>query len=260
MKKISFIKKFSAVIISAIMLTACGNSSTTNSQNEEKPTYIIGLDDTFAPMGFVDENGNLVGFDVDLANEIAKRKNFEIKFQPIDWAMKETELNSKNIDMIWNGYSITPEREEKVAFSEPYFEDKQLVITMKYSDIKTLADIKGKVLALQAESTALDAVKKSPGLFESLGELVEYPSNNEVFQDLQAGRCDVIVVDEALGRYYLKLNSDIDFRVLEEDLGLEYMAVGFRKDDNKLRELINSGLRELKDDGTYDSIKAKWFA
>lgn len=263
MRSQKMVKSMVMLIILGLMLSACQkqeNGVQKKGENTSQNAYVIGLDDTFAPMGFVDENGELVGFDIDLAKEIASRKNFDIRFQSIDWAMKETELNTKNIDMIWNGYSISEERKEKVAFSNPYFEDKQLVITMQDSPISAIEDIKGKKLALQAESTALDAVKNYTGLFENLGELIEYPSNNEVFQDLQTGRCDVIVVDEALGRYYMKKNSDIAFRVLEQDLGSEFMAVGLRKEDTELCELINQGLEEIKADGTYDKIKAKWLA
>lgn len=260
--------KTKKVLILAVMgmlclavMTACVQKEAEKSASAQgKPVYIIGLDDTFAPLGFTNEEGEIVGFDIDLAKEIGRRKNIEFRFQPIDWTMKETELNSKKIDMIWNGYTLTEKRKEKVDFSDPYFEDGQIIITLKDSDIQTIEDMKGKILSLQGESTALDAVKKQPGLYESMQSVVEYPSNNEVFQELETGRCDVIVVDEAMGRYYMKRNDGSIYGVLDEDLGAESMAVGFRKGDDELRELINEGLRELKEDGTYDEIVKKWFA
>ena len=125
-------------ILFLFSLCSCSNKQPSQGNNSETSNYVIGLDDTFAPMGFRDSSGELVGFDIDLAKEIARRKNFTVTFQSIDWAMKENELNAKNIDMIWNGYSISEERKQKVAFSTPYVEDKQLVITMKDSPITTI--------------------------------------------------------------------------------------------------------------------------
>lgn len=247
-------------ILFLFSLCSCSNKQPSQGNNSETSNYVIGLDDTFAPMGFRDSSGELVGFDIDLAKEIARRKNFTVTFQSIDWAMKENELNAKNIDMIWNGYSISEERKQKVAFSTPYVEDKQLVITMKDSPITTIEDLKGKVISLQAESTAIDAVNQNPTISTSLAKIVEYPSNNEVFQDLQTGRCDAIVVDEILARYYMKQNAPQEFRILEEALATEYMAVGIRKEDTELLQAINDGLEELKADGTYDDIRQRWFS
>lgn len=246
-------------ILFLFTLCACSEKQPTSPNNATK-TYVIGLDDTFAPMGFRDSSGELVGFDIDLAKEIALRKNFAITFQSIDWAMKETELNAKNIDMIWNGYSISEERKQKVAFSNPYVEDKQLIITLKDSPIKSVNDLKDKTISLQAESTAIDAVNNHSTLSSIVAKIIEYPSNNEVFQDLQTGRCDAVVVDEILARYYMKQNSSQEFRILEESLATEYMAVGVRKQDTELLQAINDGLEELKHDGTYDTIKQKWFS
>lgn len=247
-------------ILFLFSLCSCSNKQPSQGNNSETSNYVIGLDDTFAPMGFRDSSGELVGFDIDLAKEIARRKNFTVTFQSIDWAMKENELNAKNIDMIWNGYSISEERKQKVAFSTPYVEDKQLVITMKDSPITTIEDLKGKVISLQAESTAIDAVNQNPTISTGLAKIIEYPSNNEVFQDLQTGRCDAIVVDEILARYYMKQNASQEFRILEEALATEYMAVGIRKEDTELLQAINDGLEELKADGTYDDIRQRWFS
>lgn len=252
-----------ALLLMGSLLAGCTPKAPSSEDPEntgEKPVYVIGLDDTFAPMGFMNDAGELVGFDIDLAKEIARRKNFDIRFQSIDWAMKETELSSKNIDMIWNGYTVTEERKQKVSFSEPYFNDGQIIVTLKDSPIETLDDLAGKTLALQGESSALDAVKKQENVYNSLGKIVEYATNTEVFQDLQAERCDVIVVDEVLGKYYMKNNGSDAFKILDADLGVEYMAVGFRKEDTALRTLINEGLKELQEDGTYNQIKNKWLA
>ena len=150
-------KKLTALFLSAIMalsLTACGSSAPAPAPEAEDKTVVIGVDDTFAPMGFRDEAGELVGFDIDLANELLGRLGYEPKFQVIDWSMKETELENGNIDLIWNGYTITDSRKEKVNFTQAYLDNKQIIVTMADSDIETKADLEGKTVAVQKESSA----------------------------------------------------------------------------------------------------------
>ncbi|MDD4504166.1 MAG: transporter substrate-binding domain-containing protein, partial [Clostridiaceae bacterium] len=145
------VKLLSLFVIMAALIVGCsnGNAAATSetseqaAKSEDKTELVLGLDDTFAPMGFRDEKGELVGFDIDLANEVASRIGVTLKFQPIDWSMKETELNAGNIDFIWNGYSITDERKEKVAFSKPYLENSQIIVTLADSPVNTKADLAG---------------------------------------------------------------------------------------------------------------------
>lgn len=251
------------VMVCVIGLSACSNATkkeNTGNSSEMKKEWTIGLDDTFAPMGFRDEKNELVGFDVELAREIAEIEGWQLKFQPIDWAMKEKELQSKNIDMIWNGYTITPERKEKVAFSDSYLANRQIVIVMADSSVQTLADLAGKSVALQAESSALTAVRNKDGFAESLKEIPEYATNTEVFRDLEVGRADAIVVDEVLARYYMKTKGEEAYRVLEEDLGAEEFGIGVRKEDTQLLEALNRGLDTLRKNGKYDAIYKKWFS
>lgn len=257
---------FTGVMIAGV-LGACGNETTTPQESgavaSTEESLVIGLDDTFAPMGFRDNEGELVGFDIDLANEVSERMEREVVFQSIDWAMKETELNAGNIDMIWNGYTITAEREEKVDFSIPYMDNSQIIVVLEESDIQSKTDLQGKTVAAQQSSSAVDAILADPsGIAEQFknGEIIQYPSNNDVFNDLAAGRSEAIVVDETLGRYYMKRNEDIDYRVLEESFGEEEYAIGFRKDDDQLKEAINDTLKEIMEDGTYEEIVNKWFA
>ena len=152
-KKNYFIMLLVILVFSIVSLTGCSKEAVSNEDSfeelEEKGEIIMGLDDTFAPMGFRDDKGELVGFDVDLAKEVFKRAGFEVKLQPIDWTMKETELNSGNIDVIWNGYSITEERKEKVAFTKPYLENKQIILTLSDSSINSKADLENKKVAVQ---------------------------------------------------------------------------------------------------------------
>lgn len=268
MKKflIKYVKTIAILILVLSMITACskGDSSKAGSSqsNSEKSTLVMGLDDTFAPMGFRDDKGEIVGFDIDLAKEAAKRIGVNIDFQPIDWSMKETELNAGNIDFIWNGYTVTNERREKVAFSKPYLENSQIIVTMANSPVKTKADLAGKVVCIQAESSAIDAVNKEPDFVKALkdGTLVEYSTNNEAFNDLESGRSDALVVDEVLARYYMKQKGQDKYKVLDEDFGDEEYAVGLRKDDTELLKKLDAALDGMKTDGTYDEIYSKWFS
>ena len=224
-------------------------------------TYVLGMDDTFAPMGFRDEKGELVGFDVELAQAAAKEMGIKVECQPIDWTVKETELDSGNVDFLWNGYSITPEREKKVLFSDPYMDNRQIIVTLKDSPVNSKADLAGKRVTVQGESSALEAVTKDEAFVNSLAEPpVEYATNTECFKDIEAKRCDAIVVDEVLARYYMKQNGEDNYKVLEDNFGEEKFAVGMRKDDVALQEALNKALAKLKEDGTYDEIYSKYFA
>ena len=253
---------------STLLLAACGQEieiETTESivDGALKESYIIGLDETFAPMNFRDVEGDIVGFDVDIATEIGKLNGLRFEFQPIDWVMKETELNAGNIDLIWNGYTITEERKEKVAFSDAYLENSQIIVTLNDSDIQSKEDLAGQVVATQQASATLDAMEADEtGIVEKFdgGEPILYPTFTDVFNDLESGRSDAIVVDEVLGRYIMKQKGSEKFNVLTDNFGDEEYGVGIRKEDTALQEAINEGLVEIKENGTYDTIYQKWFA
>lgn len=174
---------------------------------KDKGTMVLGLDDSFPPMGFRDENNNIVGFDIDLATKVAEKLGVTLELQPIDWDSKEMELSGKKIDMIWNGMTITPERAESMFFAKPYVANKQVVIVPEGSDIKTLADLKDKVVGLQKGSSSLDALKKNEAVASSVKQIAEYPDNVTAFMDLKAGRIDAFVVDEVAGRYIISTNK-----------------------------------------------------
>ncbi|HHY13737.1 MAG TPA: amino acid ABC transporter substrate-binding protein [Thermoanaerobacterales bacterium] len=252
------------LIFGIVCLTGCGKEEVGDSFAEIKDRgYIVmGLDDAFAPMGFRDEKNELAGFDVDLAKAVFEKAGLELKLQPIDWTMKETELNSGNIDIIWNGYTITPERQEKVAFTKPYLENKQIIVTLVDSPINTKQDLIGKKVALQSESSAIDAINTEPELVEQFdgGEPIQFDTNNEVFMDLEAGRVDAVVIDEVFAMYYIKIKGPEKYKVLEEDFGDEQYGIGVRKEDVKLLNLIDSTLDEMREDGSFKEIYDSWFA
>lgn len=270
-------KYFVCFMISLMMVVGicgCSSSGTEDSgENQEVSTtdlsalkergYIImGLDDTFAPMGFRDTDGELVGFDIDMANEVSKIIGVEIKFQPIDWSMKENELKAGNVDLLWNGYSITEERKKVVSFSQPYLDNAQIIVTKSDSPLNTKEDLAGAVVSLQKESSALEAVQKEPELMASFkdGAPIEFDTNNEAFMDLDAGRSDAVVADEVLARYYMRLNGEENYKVLEGDYGDEQYGIGMRQEDTELLAAIDGALTELKENGKYDEIYSKWFA
>ncbi|MDN6194041.1 MAG: amino acid ABC transporter substrate-binding protein [Alkalibacterium sp.] len=250
------------LVVSGIVLTGCQSNEAADNESENENSYVIGLDDTFAPMGFRNDDGDLVGFDIDLANAIADDLDYTISFQPIDWALKETELNAGNIDMIWNGYTITEERSEKVDFSTPYLENSQMIVTLAGNDIDTKQDLEGKKVAAQQSSSAVSAIEKDPSnILEEFekGEVIQFPSNNDVFNDLISGRSEAIVVDETLGRFYMAQNESSEYKVLEDDFGKEEYAIGFRQDDDELREAFSDSLEKIMEENTYDDIYQKWF-
>ena len=174
---------------------------------KDKGTLILGLDDSFPPMGFRDENDQVVGFDIDLATEVAKRMGVELAIQPIDWDSKELELETGRVDCLWNGLSITDERVAAMYFAKPYIANKQIVIVPEGSEIKTAADLKEKRVGLQKGSSALDALNANP-VSKELSELVELADNVTVFSELKAGRIDAFVVDEVVGRYLISKDAE----------------------------------------------------
>lgn len=238
----------------AISLVGCGSKEKTNTM--DKDTLVLGFDDTFVPMGFKGDDGKYTGFDIELAEEISKKIGKKIEYQPIDWTMKESELKNGNIDFIWNGFSITEERKKELDFTKAYLKNKQIIITLKGSDIKTKEDLNGKVVAAQDQSSAVDAIGDYKDNFK---ELVTFSTNDEALRDLEAGRCDAVVADEVLSKYYINLKGADNYKVLEDNFGEEEYAVGVRKGDKELVDAWNKAYDELVKDGTASELSKKWF-
>lgn len=168
----------------------------------DKGELVVGLDDQYPPMGFRDENNNIIGFDIDLATEVAKRLNVKVKFVPIDWRSKELELNSGKIDCIWSGMTVTDERIGMMCFGKAYIANNQLIYIMEGSSIKSVNDLAGKVVGYQDGSSSYDALYGSAAA-KTIKEGKAYPDNVSAFTDLKLGRLDALVVDEVVGNYYL---------------------------------------------------------
>jgi polar amino acid transport system substrate-binding protein len=215
----------------------------------------IGVDDAFPPMEYRDEKGNLIGFDVDLADEIGKRLGIDIVWVPTAWDGVILALQSGKFDMILSTLTITDERAEKIDFSPPYIYGAQIIVVKQQTeDINALSDLKGRIVGTQLGSTGEVAAKKFGG-FKDLKLYATYP---EAFTDLAIGRIQALVVDEFVGRYYI-MKQPGAYRVLEENLAEESIGIGFRKGDDLFREAVVKAIDSIKADGTYGEISRKWF-
>lgn len=253
---ITFLTTFGFLIISQ------NNESVLAAGDSNKETFTIGLDDTFAPMGFRDEQGELVGFDIDLSQAVANLLGYTFEYQPIDWSVKEQELNSGNIDMIWNGYGVTPDREKLVLMSDVYIEDTQIIVTKDGTKpIEQLEDLIGKKVTTQSSSTALQIMDDQwpKEVLDGIEDLVLYPNYNNSFQDLDAGRVDAVVVGGVYGNYVVNLRGEEKYNVFLDESAIEPMAIGMRKTDTAFAQEINGALNDLKENGTYEEIYKKWF-
>ncbi len=230
---------------------------------EKSGQLVIGVDDSFVPMGFRDENDKLVGFDIDLAKAVCKELGVKAKFQSIDWSMKETELENGTIDVIWNGYTMTDERAKQVAFSNPYLKNDQVVVTLKKYSISSYEDLSGKAFGAQEGSSGVDALESKPKiLLDKIkdGEPVLYPTFTEAFLDLNSGRIEGLIIDSVFAEYYISHEKDkADYVIIPSEFTQEDYGVGVRKDDSKTLEKINGALKTVYDNGTTKKISEEWF-
>ncbi|MFJ8247536.1 amino acid ABC transporter substrate-binding protein [Peribacillus asahii] len=252
-------KRIATMILTLVamfsILTACGTAE--DKGTDQKDTLVIGIDDQFAPMGFRDENNEIVGFDIDYAKAAAEKMGMTAEFQPIDWKTKESELSSGRIDLIWNGYTITDERKEKVLFTKPYLENAQVVVTLTDSKLKKLDDLSGKVVGIQALSSASDALNANP-IKSKIKTVTEFKDNVLALSDLKTGRIDAVVIDEVVINYYMSKEKDT-FKLLDESLAPEQYGVGVKKGNEELLEKLQKSLDEMNEDGTAAEISEKWF-
>ena len=252
----------SIVLLSTALLAACGKKEDAAAKPAAAPApavaIVVGLDDNFPPMGFRDEQNTLVGFDIDLAREAGKRLGAEVRFKPIDWNAKEAELNGKRVDVLWNGLTITDARKEKILFTTPYLENRQIIVVPEASSLRTKADLAGKVVGVQEGSSAIEAIERDAATVKSLKELKKFGDNVTALMDVRAGRLDALVVDEVVGRYYTARKPG-EYRVLDENFGTEDYGVGTRKDDVELMARLQKALDEMKNDGSAAAISTKWF-
>ena len=238
--------------------TAKADEDTSLSDIKENGKLILGLDASFPPMGFKDENQNIVGFDIDLAKEVCKRMDIELELLPIDWDAKEQELSAKNIDCIWNGLSYSEERAKTMTLSETYMKNTQVAVVLADSKVKTLEDLAGQIVVIQSGSTASLAVDANAKFKDSLKELVKVDDNVQALFDLKISGSDAVVMDEVVARYSISKEADA-YKILETALSDEEYVIGFRKGDEALCQEIEKHLKEMAADGTLAKISTTWF-
>lgn len=245
-------------------VTTRANTQDTWSRIERRKRVVVGLDDSFVPMGFREKSGKLVGYDIDLARAVFKQYGIKVDFQPIDWSMKETELKNGTIDLLWNGYSVNAARKKKVAFSRYYLQNRQILVTKKKSRIYNLNDMRGKTLGVQEGSTGTTVLDAQPKLLKDKiknRKPILYDTFPNAFIDLNANRIQGILMDEVYANYYVKhQKNSSSYRVyISKKLPAEHFAVGMRKGDKTLRKKINNGLGRLQRNGQLKKINEKWF-
>lgn len=281
MKKEDFFMKratgFAAVLMAAAMvftMAGCGSSKdadtsakketkTEDSKDKENSDkqFIVGFDAEYPPYGYKDDNGEYVGFDLDLAQEVCARNGWELVKQPIDWDSKDMELNSGSIDCIWNGFTMTG-REDDYTWSKPYVDNSIVVVVKEGSGIEKKEDLAGKVVAVQADSSGLAALtdeednEENLKLAASFSDLQQVADYNTAFMNLEAGAVDAIVVDIGVADY--QLESRTGFAMLDDKIRTEQYAVGFKLGNEELRDQVQTTLDEMVKDGTFDDIAKKW--
>ena len=271
MKKISLAVFAMMMVAMLAVFAGCSSSSDTNSgtadsgtaqdnslQNVlDKGTLVLGLDDSFPPMGFRDENNNIVGFDIDVATEVANRMGVELKLQPIEWSTKEMELNTGSVDCLWNGLSIDDERKQAMDLSEPYMTNRMVLVVLNDSEYTDQASLAGKTIGVQNGSTAEKILEESD-FSKTIGNTIGFKDNVTAFMELETKGIDAIFMDEVVDNYAIT-SQNKDFKVLEDGLTEEEYAVGFKKGNTALKNEVQKYIDEMKADGTMTQISEKWF-
>lgn len=254
-------KKIWRIILISMLLMMLMTGVFSGCQTKDK-TFVVGFDAEFPPYGYKDENGEYIGYDLDLALEVCDRNGWKLVKQPIDWNSKDMELSSGNIDCIWNGFTMNG-REELYTWSKAYIDNSQVVIVKKDSDIQKLSDLAGKIVIVQADSSALaaltgeDATDENKALCESLKELQQVGDYNSAFLNLEAGAADAICMDIGVANYQVGKRGN-QFRLLEERVSSEQYGIGFSLGNTELRDEVQATLDEMLEDGTFDEITKKW--
>lgn len=230
-----------------------------DSESTLPETLVLGLDASFPPMGFTDENNEIIGVDIDIAKAVCEKLGMQFEAKPIDWASKEMELNTGKVTCIWNGLTITDDRKEAFELSRSYMTNDQVIVVMNSSEIQTKADLADKIVAAQADSSGLEALQKDE-IYTSIkdGAAKEYADYVTAMGDLELGRCDAIVMDSVVANYYISANAK-DMKILEENMSEEDYGIAFKKGEAALLEAVETAMSELAEEGKIAEISQKWF-
>lgn len=247
-------------IVKIFLVSSLLVSSLSGCKKAYEGKFVLGLDASFPPMGFTEADGTITGYDIDLAKEVSKRLNLEFVAKPINWEAKELELSSGSIDCIWNGFTMTEERLEKMAFTSAYLNNDQVLVVRNDGTINSLKDAEGKVIGCQSGSSAEEAIESNKGFASSLKSLKKYEDNLTALNDLEVGGIDAVVMDSVVADYTIKIGKR-NLTVVEESLSKEAYGIGFRNDENgiALRDKVQKVLLEMAEDGTVAKISENWF-
>ena len=257
------------LLISVLIISGCASGGKDKPRKDNWEAFqkdkkiVIGFDNTFVPMGFQDKSGKNVGFDIDLANSVFEKYGIKVEWQAINWDLKETELKNGNIDLIWNGYSKTKERESVVQFTKQYMINEQVVVVKKSKKIKNISELKDKILGAQNGSSGYDTFNEKPEVLKNIvksNDATQYESFNEALIDLENDRIDALLIDKVYANYYLKQQNKLqDFDILNAGFDSEAFAVGARKADVTLVNKVNEAFSKLYEEGKFQEISNKWF-
>ena len=239
-----------ALAVSMIGSTACFA--------EEQETFTVGFDAEYPPYGYMDENGEYTGFDLELAQAVCDLEGWELVKTPIDWDSKDMELNSGSIDCIWNGFTVNG-REDDYTWSKPYVDNSQVIVVPEDSDVTDLSGLAGKIVGVQAASAALELLSDGgdqADLAATFGSLQQFPDYNNAFVELQAGSIDAVAMDIGVAQYQLKQKEG--YKILDEKLNSEKYAVGFKLGNEELRDTVDADLDQLVADGTFAKLAEKY--
>lgn len=253
-----WMKRLIAATAAIAMLSAFGGCGSKDTDTLSDNQFVVGFDAAFPPYGYQDDNGEYVGFDLDLAKEVCDRNDWELVKMPIDWNSKDMELNSGTISCIWNGFTMNG-RENDYTWSDPYVDNSQVFVVKSDSGIATFDDLAGKTVAVQTDSSAEAALNDADNadLKDSFKEVLVVGEYNTAFLNLESNAVDAIAMDVGVAKYQLESRNG-DFKILEEPLAAEQYAVGFKKGNTALRDQVQKTLDEMKSDGTFQTIAEKW--
>ena len=268
MKKMTKLAAMAAALcLGAALLAGCAGAADNGAADNgadngaaakpEATTLIVGLDNAYPPYGFIGDDGNLTGFDIDLATEVAKRNGWNLELEAIDWDAKDALLGQGTINCIWNGFTMEG-REDNYTFSEPYMLNEQVLVVKADSGIQDATGLAGKVVITQIDSAALAVLEGDQAeLAATFGKLDTISDYNNAFMQLEAGTVDAVACDLSIAAYQLSANPDA-FAQLADPLSTEHYAVGFKKGDESLVGAVNETLKAMYADGTVQQLCEKY--
>lgn len=246
MKKLGVMVAVAALAM--VAATGCGK--------DKGDTFTVGFDQNFPPMGYVGDDGEYTGFDLELAKEVAKRLDKEVVLQPIDWNSKDQELATGSIDCVWNGFTMSG-REDAYEWTDAYMNNSQVIVVKKDSSYQSKEDLKGKDIEVQEDSSAQAAVEEDKEFSEAV-KVSTTEDYNKGLMDLESGVVEAVVMDEIVASYYIEHEND-NFRILDDKLSAEEYGVGFKKGNEELRDQVQEALLDMREDGTLEKISKEWF-